>query len=70
MNRRQKRPLWDEGITRRAPFPTCVSLPAYAHRRLTVKAYPDRICIYFENELIARHQRRFGDEDFAAASGL
>jgi transposase len=33
---------------------------AYAHRRLTVKAYPDRICIYFDNELIARHQRRYG----------
>ena len=33
---------------------------AYAHRRLTVKAYPDRICIYFDNELIARHQRSYG----------
>jgi len=32
----------------------------YAHRRLTVKAYPDRICIYFDNKLIARHQRRYG----------
>jgi len=27
---------------------------------LTVKAYPDRICIYFDNELIARHQRSYG----------
>jgi hypothetical protein len=33
---------------------------AYAHRRLTVKAYPDRICIYFDTQLIARHQRRYG----------
>jgi transposase len=36
------------------------SVPAtYAHRRLTVKAYPDRICIYFDTELIARHRRSF-----------
>jgi hypothetical protein len=27
---------------------------------LTVKAWPDRICIYFDNQLIARHQRRYG----------
>jgi hypothetical protein len=33
---------------------------AYAHRRVTVKAYPDRVCIYFDNELIARHPRRYG----------
>src|ERR1700719_2676013 len=33
---------------------------AYAHRRLTVKAYPDRVCIYFDNQLIARHPRRYG----------
>src|ERR1700733_1011812 len=33
---------------------------AYAHRRLTVKAYPDRICIYFDNQLIARHTRCYG----------
>jgi transposase len=33
---------------------------SYAHRRLTVKAYPDRICIYFDTQLIARHQRRYG----------
>jgi transposase len=33
---------------------------AYAHRRLTVKAYPERICIYFDTQLIARHQRRYG----------
>ena len=32
---------------------------AYAHRRLTVKAYPDRVCIYFDTELIARHQRSY-----------
>ena len=42
---------------------TPISIPspsAYAHRRLTVKAYPDRICIYFDNQLIARHARRYG----------
>ena len=33
---------------------------SYAHRRLTVKAYPDRICIYFETKLIAVHTRRYG----------
>jgi hypothetical protein len=38
---------------------------AYAHRRLTLKAYPDRVCIYFDAELIARHNRRYGrHEDF------
>ena len=37
------------------------SVPAsYAHRRLTVKAYPDRVCISFDNQLIARHPRRYG----------
>jgi transposase len=37
------------------------SVPAaYAHRRLTVKAYPDRLCIYFDNQLIARHTRSLG----------
>lgn len=37
------------------------SVPAaYAHRRVTVKAYPDRLCIYFDNQLIARHVRRYG----------
>jgi transposase len=51
------------------------SVPAaYAHRRLTVKAYPDRVCIYFDAELIARHQRsyaRYQDiEDQEHAKGL
>src|SRR5271163_280930 len=37
------------------------SVPAaYAHRRLTVKAYPDRVSIYFDNQLIARHTRCYG----------
>ena len=37
------------------------SVPAaYAHRRVTVKSYPDRVCIYFDNQLIARHPRRYG----------
>jgi transposase len=37
------------------------SVPAaYAHRRLTVKAYPDRVCIYYDNQLIARHARHYG----------
>jgi transposase len=39
--------------------------PAYAHRRVTVKAYPDRVCIYFDNQLIARHVRHYGrHEDY------
>jgi len=51
------------------------SVPAaYAHRRLTVKAYPDRICIYFDNQLIARHTRCYGRhediEDPDHAKGL
>ena len=34
------------------------SVPAeYAGTRLTMKAYMDRICIYHENKLIARHSR-------------
>lgn len=37
------------------------SVPAsYAHRRLTVKAWPDRVCVYFDTQLIARHPRRYG----------
>jgi len=50
------------------------SVPAtYAHRRVTVKAYPDRVCIYFDNQLIARHSRCYGrhqdieDKDHAKA---
>jgi hypothetical protein len=36
------------------------SVPSqYAHRRLTLKAYPDRVCIYFDTELIARHTRSY-----------
>ena len=36
------------------------SVPSqYAHRRLTLKAYPDRLCIYFDTELIARHTRSY-----------
>lgn len=34
------------------------SVPAsYAGRSLTLKAYPDRVCIYADNKLIARHAR-------------
>jgi hypothetical protein len=37
------------------------SVPAaYAHRRVTVKAYPDRICIYYDSQLIVRHTRQYG----------
>jgi transposase len=47
---------------------------AYAHRRLTVKAYPDRVCIYCDNQLIARHPRRYSRhediEDPDHAKGL
>ncbi len=32
----------------------------FRSRRLTVKAYPDRVCIYFDGKLIARHPRRYG----------
>ena len=51
------------------------SVPSsYAHRRLTVKAYPDRVCIYLDNQLIARHPRRYGRhediEDPDHAKGL
>jgi transposase len=36
------------------------SVPAeYAGRRLTLKAYPDRICLYHDNKLIARHPRSY-----------
>ena len=42
---------------------------AYAHRRLTVQAYPDRICIYFDNQLIARHPRRYGRHEDIEGSG-
>ena len=36
------------------------SVPAeYAGARLTVKAYPDRLCIYHDNALIARHTRSY-----------
>jgi hypothetical protein len=41
------------------------SVPAkYASARLTLKAYPDRVSIFHDHELIARHRRsydRFGD---------
>jgi len=41
------------------------SVPAeYASARLTMKSYPDRLCLYHRDQLIARHQRsydRFGD---------
>jgi transposase len=36
------------------------SVPArYAGQRLTVKAYPDRLCLYHQDQLIARHARSF-----------
>ncbi len=31
--------------------------PLYAGTRVTLKAYPDRLCIYHEDQLIARHDR-------------
>jgi transposase len=51
------------------------SVPAaYAHRRLILKAYPDRVCLYFDNQLIARHARSYGRhediEDPDHAKGL
>ena len=36
------------------------SVPAqYANEHVSVKAYPDRICIYYRDQLIARHNRSF-----------
>jgi hypothetical protein len=36
------------------------SVPAeYASQRVTVKAYPDRVCIYHQDKLIARHVRSY-----------
>jgi hypothetical protein len=36
------------------------SVPAeYAGARLTLKSYPDRVCIYCDNKLIARHVRSY-----------
>lgn len=36
------------------------SVPAeFASRRLTLKTYPDRLCIYHDNHLIARHPRSY-----------
>jgi transposase len=36
------------------------SVPAeYAGRSLTLKTYPDRICLYSDNKLIARHARSY-----------
>lgn len=36
------------------------SVPArFAGQRLTMKAYPDRLCFYFEERLIARHSRSY-----------
>jgi hypothetical protein len=47
---------------------------AYAHRRLTAKLYPDRVAIYFDAQLIARHtrsySRRLDIEDPEHAKGL
>ncbi|MGH9304797.1 MAG: IS21 family transposase, partial [Acidimicrobiales bacterium] len=36
------------------------SVPAeYANRLLTVKAWPDRVCIYHQDQLLARHSRTY-----------
>jgi hypothetical protein len=36
------------------------SVPAeYASARVTLKAYPDRVCIYHQDQLIARHLRSY-----------
>ena len=46
----------------------------YAHRRLTVKLYPDRVVIYFDAQLVARHTRSYSRhldiEDPEHAKGL
>jgi transposase len=34
------------------------SVPAsYAHRRINIKIYPDRLCVYFNQQLITTHKR-------------
>jgi len=42
------------------------SVPAeYAGARLTLKSYPDRLCVYHEDKLIARHPRSYDrNKDF------
>lgn len=42
------------------------SVPAqYAGTKLTLKTYPERLCIYFGNELISRHDRSYDrNQDF------
>ena len=36
------------------------SVPAeYASRRLTLKSYPERICVYADDKLVARHPRSY-----------
>jgi transposase len=36
------------------------TVPAhFAHRRVTVKLYPERVCVYFQDTLIARHPRSY-----------
>lgn len=36
------------------------SVPAeYASRHVTLKTYPDRVCVYHDNKLIARHPRSY-----------
>ena len=38
----------------------CYSVPArYAGERLLLKAYPDRVCLYHRDALVARHPRSF-----------
>ena len=36
------------------------SVPAHlAGQTLTLKTYPDRLCLYYQNQLVARHPRRY-----------
>ena len=38
----------------------CYTVPAhFAGRRVTLKLYPDRVCIYYQDTLIARHPRSY-----------
>jgi len=38
----------------------CYSVPAeYAGSTLTLKAYPDRLCVYAKDKLLARHGRSY-----------
>ena len=60
---------YDAGVIRQAPAnnqfrvtldTNTYSVPAeHASAQVTLKVYPDHLCVYHQNKLIARHQRRY-----------